>query len=365
MPRRLTIHCGLHKTGSKAIQAFLHAHAAPLRAEGVLVPRAGRLARFGHGHHNVVWELTRDRRFAPALGTVDELAAEIAAFDGDAVISSEDFETCLAAPGRFLPLLRHPALAGHEVVLLVYLRDQIGYAESLYLEKLRHGVGEACADVMSAVLTQGEWALREWRFQFDYARLPERLRAIGPLGLAVRRYVPLERGGMIADLLATLRPGLERLLAPEAAPPANPRLALAEALATFLFNRLGPHAPRDLATIALMAAPVQGRTLLLPPSVRRGFAERFGPGNVALCQAVGWPPEALDLGRAAVLPTTHAVLMDALLSFDSQVAFLRLRDMLPDRMDLTQPDLSLLSPQALDVVREIATSWITERGADG
>jgi hypothetical protein len=81
MPR-LYVHCGLHKTGTTALQDFLAAQAATLARAGVLYPRAGRPGVAG-GQHNIAWRLAGDRRFDPAWGDLDALAADPDAYVAD------------------------------------------------------------------------------------------------------------------------------------------------------------------------------------------------------------------------------------------------------------------------------------------
>ena len=77
----------------------------------VLYPASGRLSRGAPGgHHNIAWQLAGDRRFHRSAGTLDDVAAEIAAFPGDAILSCEDFESILGNTKRFVPLFRHDLL---------------------------------------------------------------------------------------------------------------------------------------------------------------------------------------------------------------------------------------------------------------
>ena len=103
--RKALLHCGLHKTGTTALQNALRDHAAELPMVGYFVPRSGRIDALGGGHHGLAWRLTGDRRLGPG----DELAAlerELGMHYGNPILSSEDFETALAAPALFAPLLR-------------------------------------------------------------------------------------------------------------------------------------------------------------------------------------------------------------------------------------------------------------------
>src|SRR5580692_1458836 len=103
--RTALLHCGLHKTGTTALQNALRDHAAALPMAGYFVPRSGRIDAMGGGHHALAWRLTGDHR----LGGGDELPAlerELATGSGNPILSSEDFETALAQPALFAPLLK-------------------------------------------------------------------------------------------------------------------------------------------------------------------------------------------------------------------------------------------------------------------
>lgn len=134
--RLVFVHCGLHKTGTTAIQVAFDQHREMLRAHGVLYPCTG---GWDHGHHNLAWEITGDRRFKPAALTIAQAVAQIAAFDGTAVLSSEDFESFLHRPAGLAPLLQPLGAIGAEVCLVVYFRKRSAYTASLYAEMLGHG----------------------------------------------------------------------------------------------------------------------------------------------------------------------------------------------------------------------------------
>src|SRR5438477_7032289 len=136
--RRVLLHVGLHKTGTTALQQFLSATAQEFRAQGLLYPISGRPANSPEGHHNIAWQMGGDRRFRSSAGTLDDVASEISSFPGDAILSSEDFETILGVPDRFLPLLEHPLLKEHAFTIVLWVRDQASYLESLFFEMLGH-----------------------------------------------------------------------------------------------------------------------------------------------------------------------------------------------------------------------------------
>ena len=107
----MLLHTGLHKTGTTALQSFLSTAAEELSTRGLLYPMAGRPPDFPDGHHNIAWQLGGDRRFRSSAGTLDDVASEISAFPGDAILSSEDFEGVLGTPRRLSLIVNHPLLS--------------------------------------------------------------------------------------------------------------------------------------------------------------------------------------------------------------------------------------------------------------
>ena len=292
------MHAGLHKTGTTAIQAAFAGAPDLLRECNLLYPQAGRPADSG-GHHNLAWQLARDRRFDAAQGTVDQAAAEIAAFDGDAILSSEDFESVLGSPERLRALTRHGALGGRDAILVIYVRDQAEYCESLFLEMMRHGMardtGRFCDDVLSA----GAFRFEDWVFHFDYDALCRRILRAGVARLVVRPYGALRGGSAVADLLhvAGQRTAAECLGVGRRA---NERDSLTRALTDFCALR----AQRDPKGVEqrlgeLLGGRLDGLTAHMSPARRRAFSRRFARGNRRLARACGFCASALDVSSEA------------------------------------------------------------------
>jgi hypothetical protein len=201
----LFIHAGLHKTGTTALQIALNRHTEQLKSAGILYPRSG-IPKGLEGHHNLAWQITRDRRFRTEFGTIDDAASEIAAHAGPAVLSSEDFETILDQPRKFDPILTHSALKDHRLILVIYLREQSAYFRSLFMELTGHGLTEEMARLADTVREQGSFDLNEWRFQFDYHRLAQRLLEWRGGEIKLRSYHALVGGSTITDFLQVICP---------------------------------------------------------------------------------------------------------------------------------------------------------------
>lgn len=305
----LLLHAGLHKTGTTALQEALAAQQQALLGQGVLFVRAGRPVSAA-GQHNLAWQLMRDRRYHSAWGTIDEAAREIAAHGGHAIISAEDFETFLDRPEIFAPLTRHPALAGHEIGLLVYLREPCAYLRSLYLELTQAGIAEEARLVIAQILAAGHFDLREWRFQFDYARLAAVLRRGFPGRVVLRDYQALIGGSSLSDFRHVTGLRLDEF--------DDKRLNIArapgDALRDFYAARLAlPLTEAQLAQIAALAAALGEQAPGLSAASLARLAARFGPARRSL--------RRFGVGRDWAVPkaeTRPGMTLEALFSFETQ-----------------------------------------------
>ena len=138
--RRAYVHVGTPKTGTTSVQVFLGANAARLAGAGCYLPVTGRLEAGVAAQHNVAWELTGSSRFDPSRGTFDELLAELAETSApDVCLSSEEFMLLFNRPRALKRLVVGLRAAGYTPTIVVYLRPQADYYESLYVEVLKHG----------------------------------------------------------------------------------------------------------------------------------------------------------------------------------------------------------------------------------
>ncbi len=242
------VHCGLHKTGTTAIQTVFAEHRDRLRAHGVLYPSSG-----SHqvGHHNLAWELTGDRRFDPAALTLARVVREIAGFGGDVVLSSEDFESILDRADLIAPLLRRLGATGRDIRVVVYARQSTAYAESLYLELLKHDYTAPFPQFVREIRSGGAVRFREWTFQFDRTCIAAGLAAAGQRHVTWRSFEDAARhGGVVADFLALL--GCDPRLPDHAtAARRNGRADAAASLRLFCGGRLARElSDREMAVIA-------------------------------------------------------------------------------------------------------------------
>lgn len=297
---RLFIHCGMHKTGSTAIQKELGRMAGVLEADGLFLPRSYSKTR--GAHHGLAYALKGPRVFRMQSEKFGALLAEVeAAKPADICLSSEDFESYLTRPralGRILPLAKR---AGARPVFVLYLRSQIDYFESLYLQLLRMGYGRTVSETLEEIAAKGCLTWRKWVFQFDYLDV---LNALGTLkgDVICRNYHALEGGSSIADFLTVLeRPGM----AGEARTNLRANTARVERnLRRFAVNRLGEGA-QDAAD--RLDDLIEGQRPRLSQAARLQIADRFAQSNAKAEERMGF---ALPLDTAPLAEESGAPLMD-------------------------------------------------------
>ena len=188
--RTVFVHVGTHKTGSTAIQHFLAQNEAALAAAGIYVPRTGRLAAHaeGCGHHNIALELSENPRYDPLLGSLTQLAAELATCGySRACISSEEFESLHDKPANLRRLRDTFAAIGFGTLVVLYLRPQADYLESLYSELAKSSWYLNFKTFLATVLEEAE--ISGAGVSFAYERLIGRFAGvIGPNCIIVRPY---------------------------------------------------------------------------------------------------------------------------------------------------------------------------------
>jgi hypothetical protein len=167
--RTCFLHVGTHKTGTTSIQAALAELPRPTTRGDIHVPHAGR-ADIGGGHHNLAWELNGDDRFDPARGGLAAVLVEIMTRGcSRVVLSSEDFEYLHARPEALRRLTDGLKEIGYRPVIVIYLRPQASYLESLYAELVRHGLPVTFDAFFDHVIAAGRFEFKDrWRFAFDY-----------------------------------------------------------------------------------------------------------------------------------------------------------------------------------------------------
>jgi hypothetical protein len=301
------VHVGTHKTGTTAIQRFLAANEAALAAAGTAYPRAGRVSPAYPGHHNLAHELYGDARFDASLGTLRDVVAEVAGAQR-VCLSSEDFEYLHARPALLVALRDALAAAGLRPAIVVYVRAQADYLESLYAELVKHGLLLPFSYILDAAMSRGVVHHDDvWTFRFDYTALADRFASVfGPGATFVRHYRDDGSGGsLVRDFCGAIGIAAPAEPAADEAPAVydNPRLTTGGVVAQLFRNTaadLGDDrvaaAGADLVARHPREAGVPFRPLA--PADRARVAARFAGDNARLAQR--WPAAA---GLAARRPT--------------------------------------------------------------
>jgi hypothetical protein len=198
------VHIGTHRTATTSLQRTFSRHSEDLESHHCIYPRAGRPPEAPYGHHNIAWELSGDRRFRPGPGSIADLLAEIRDSCHDVLLSSEDFHcSVFDADGfeAFVRLLRANQLA---VRVVVYLRNQVDYVQSLYPTLLLFDLPDTFDEFLRTILEDGRFCWKEWMFPICYRSLLTRLEAIEDMTVEVRSYDRPAHGSVIGDFFSIL-----------------------------------------------------------------------------------------------------------------------------------------------------------------
>jgi len=140
MSKNIILHIGTQKTGTTAIQIFLTNNQTQLKDEGFeyLDPRTGKLGLDNHNHghlalcltgywRNTNHQLTREEAWGMLKSAVEESEHTV-------IVSSELLSTPQILP--HLPFIK-ASLGGLNVKVIIYLRRQDIFVQSVYKERLK------------------------------------------------------------------------------------------------------------------------------------------------------------------------------------------------------------------------------------
>jgi hypothetical protein len=203
MTKTITFHVGTRRTGTTALQQACLRHRALLEGSGLGYPEAGLVEGAHHGLAGALLEMQPgDPRSPPPpheridqVPAWQELVAQIGASPLERfLVSSEEFER-LSAPQSVADYLR-ASLPGVALGVLVYVRRQDSYLESLYQQQVR--------DFRSRVAEPfGAWLRRPGFIHYD-ALVDRWERAFGPGSVTLRVYEDEARGGLVEGFLGAL-----------------------------------------------------------------------------------------------------------------------------------------------------------------
>lgn len=158
MASKVFLHIGLPKTGTTYLQTIMWSGRDLMRAQGVLLP--------GEQRRDHLWAsrvVRDDPRLADQIEKQrtawDRLRAEVADWDGTAVISHEFFAAASAPQAAAMI----EALAPAEVHLVVTAREPAGLFTSSWQESLKNGGVRSLATYAAAGVSQNPMSIWNWR----------------------------------------------------------------------------------------------------------------------------------------------------------------------------------------------------------
>lgn len=196
------IHAGTHKTGTTYLQKFLTLNEDRLGRRGLYVPKAGRFHPLS-GNHGIPAEILN----TPTDTANENIRALLAELDGRGApttcISSEDFVLLHRHPEALRRVYDQIRSIGYSVRVIIYLRPQVDYAESLYAELLIHGLAMGFDEFWTDIIHHGEFDFNGRRFfPFRYDRALAAISAVvGRENVIVRSYRTGQPTAILADFM--------------------------------------------------------------------------------------------------------------------------------------------------------------------
>ncbi len=133
---KLTIHIGRHKTGTTSIQYFLTQNRVALKGRGILYPHP---IGDRYEHHGIVRHLeNRPRNTDPSLDSIRATAGKWGRASPQTIVSSEAFQRL--EPRVVAAFFDSVGFTPSQTTIVVYLRDQLSYAWSSYVQHLMERV---------------------------------------------------------------------------------------------------------------------------------------------------------------------------------------------------------------------------------
>jgi len=283
----------MHKTGTKALQAYLAANRLQLAQTGVHYPRAGRHRLeenlYTAGHHQIAFDLANDDRNASLVDVAKEIRLVQAA---TVVLSSEEFLPLAYRPGVLDAIIAMARELGYEPAAVIVLRAQPDYLESIYSEIAKTSFASNFDDFIEQTTRDGHFTTPNYTFPFDlaYTAVVGRLEAIFGLGNVVARAYRRDRDldfghSDFLSVVAHMRGGLQLENARNPLPSTNERVTLLQLLANIVRTR---GANFDVAAFVRERFPhfeeaELGRPFfLMTRADRRRLLSRFALDNAAI-----------------------------------------------------------------------------------
>ncbi len=175
----LVLHIGTHKTGTSALQTFLSRNPEALEQAGARYVQSARSA--GKAHHELPWAIRG--KHGAEMSAWQDLRAELDA--------NSTFENIVSSEGFWFvdPAAVRAGLEGvRDIKIVMYLRRQDKYLQSLYKQAVAGGRKTGFADWLERSRARGDYlaVVDRWAAQF------------GAGALVIR---PYESGGRTIDVV--------------------------------------------------------------------------------------------------------------------------------------------------------------------
>ena len=297
---RCYLHVGTHKTATTAIQRFCAVNTAALAARGTCYPLAGRLGESYPGHHNAARELFGHPSFDPALGTFEQVVAEIAGSRAPrACVSSEEFEYLYDRPEALERMRDALVSIGYRPVVVIYLRAQGDYVESLYAEAVKAGFTLGFDAFVRDIVREGVLRFGNgWTIPFEYSRMIDGFAGAFGDDVIVRPYTRgSDAHSVIRDFVSIVDPAARSALSFAEAGFEHVRPSTGEVIGWLFDNTARVLKSPDVRSVAepYEGAPASERPFRVLTAQQRGaLAARFAADNRALAARFGFDASALS-----------------------------------------------------------------------
>lgn len=212
--RKAILHVGTHKTGTKTLQSFLADNWNAFHQANVYIPNAGRIelgpGEYSPGQHQLA---AADDELLQTLE--DELRTSASA---NVLLSSEEFYPRLGSPTHLARLRTTLERAGYKCAVVLYLRPQAGFAESIYAETTKDIRPPPFGDYLREIIERGaRYPDSPYTIIFEYSRALSAFAEIfGPKNIIVRPFAEgLDPSALIGDFVRTLAAALGALAIPK------------------------------------------------------------------------------------------------------------------------------------------------------
>lgn len=295
----ILLHIGRHKSGTTALQNAFYSNREALAAAGVTYPLQGLrfvahhpVAEAVHLHANRQSDFMHDALIREFRAEIDHAQTPWI------LVSSEGFQRCQPTDVERL-------FSDHRVKVIVYLRDQISYLQSAYLQEVHADAFQGTIEEFAAT-----------HYDADYENfLASWAQVFGEAQVLVRIFTAehLRDGDVVRDFLSDVLPSMVGSsipynLPPDSAASRNPSLSGPWVPFKLRLNQVLPaeqcrFVPLYNALGRLNVARTD-KEQLVPPALAGRMRAKYGRSNSRLLRKMGYPPNALE---GKICPASQAM----------------------------------------------------------